>query len=354
MTTMINSGSNLHVSQMRQTLIADMSRRLELAGEEVSTGLRSDVYGDLGARASEGISLRAGMERNETYKISNQILSDRMKVTAESLGTARGTVQQFLDFAYPSRGGPINTAGEIQDFAVATLELLTGQMNVAYQGSSLFSGVDSQAKAVQPWNDVNPETGLSPKQVIDGILAGGIADATDAEAKRDAVDAAFADSALAAPGTGFEATFYNGSPEGAGRLTAVIDEGVTLEHGVQANDPAFRNVLKGLAMLASVDPTKMPDKASYETWVGGAMDAISEGLAGVLDIESRLGTQQRVIDQTITAQDSRIGLYRSKVLNLEGVDPYEASVRMIQLQTQLEATYEISARMSKLSFLNFL
>jgi flagellar hook-associated protein 3 FlgL len=354
MTTILNSGSNLHVSQMRQKLMADMSSRLERASEEVATGLRSDVFKDLGARASESISLRAGMERNDTYRVSNKILADRMKTTAESLGTARGTVQQFLDFAIQSRGDPMNTAGEIRDFAISTLALLTSQMNVAYQGSSLFSGVDSKANALQPWEQVNPETGLSPKQVLAGILGGGITDGADAQAKRDAVEAAFSDDPAAAPGTGYEETFYNGSPSAGQRMTAVIDEGVTIEHGVQANDQAFRDIMKGLSMLASVDPTKMPDKASYETWVGGAIDAVAKGVAGVLDIESRLGTQQRVIDQTIAAQDARVELYRSKVLNLEGVDPYEASVRVIQLQTQLEATYEISARMARLSFLNFL
>ncbi|MFN2307540.1 MAG: flagellin, partial [Paracoccaceae bacterium] len=35
-------------------------------------------------------------------------------------------------------------------------------------------------------------------------------------------------------------------------------------------------------------------------------------------------------------------------------DPYEAATRLNQLQTQLEATYAVTARLSKLSFLNFM
>jgi flagellar hook-associated protein 3 FlgL len=39
---------------------------------------------------------------------------------------------------------------------------------------------------------------------------------------------------------------------------------------------------------------------------------------------------------------------------LEGVDPYEASTRLSQLMTQVETAYAMTARVQKLSLLNYL
>ena len=39
---------------------------------------------------------------------------------------------------------------------------------------------------------------------------------------------------------------------------------------------------------------------------------------------------------------------------MEGVDPYEAATRLSALETQLQASYAVTARLSRMSFLNFL
>ena len=39
---------------------------------------------------------------------------------------------------------------------------------------------------------------------------------------------------------------------------------------------------------------------------------------------------------------------------LEGVDPYEASNRLTELMTQIETAYSVTARIQKLTLLNYL
>lgn len=356
MTTILNSGSNLHVSLNRQQTMADLNRRLEIANQELSTGFKSDLYADLRTRSAESLSLRASMDRNENFVTSNKMLNDRMSATAGALKSIRGAAQEFLDLAVSNRVMASSTVSEMQTAARASLELLTGQANTAFQGTSLFSGVDSEAEPINPWGDINGTT--SPKALMASIVGTGISSTADAQAKIAAVNAVFDDTAAA--GSRFEDVFFNGTPrldangQPSPRVTALIDENVALEYGVQANDTAFRDLLKGLAMILSADPAQISDKGAYETWVKTAVDSVSSGIDGLLDTETRIGTQQNVVTQAMTTQDARVNLYRSKVLDLEGVDPYEASTRVMQLQTQLQATYEISSRMAKLSFLNFL
>ena len=52
--------------------------------------------------------------------------------------------------------------------------------------------------------------------------------------------------------------------------------------------------------------------------------------------------------------EARIDIYQSRVLDLEGVDSYEAATRISLLETQLQATYAVTARLSQLSFLNYM
>ena len=133
-----------------------------------------------------------------------------------------------------------------------------------------------------------------------------------------------------------------------------IDEGVTLNYGVQANDAAFTDLMRGLTMLAAVDVSQIADPDAYAAYVTEAVDAISVGIGGVLAAETQLGAQQKLVEDTSTALEDVNDIYNSRILALEAVDPYEAATRLSQLETQLQSSYAVTARLMNLSLLNFL
>jgi flagellar hook-associated protein 3 FlgL len=51
---------------------------------------------------------------------------------------------------------------------------------------------------------------------------------------------------------------------------------------------------------------------------------------------------------------TRQDIYKSQVVGLESVDPYEAASRISLLESQLQASYAVTARLSNLSFLYFM
>ena len=138
------------------------------------------------------------------------------------------------------------------------------------------------------------------------------------------------------------------------RVVALIDEGVTLNYGVQANDAAFTDLMRGLTMLAAVDVSQISDPDAYAAYVTEAVDAISVGIGGVLAAETQLGAQQKLVEDTSTALEDVNDIYNSRILALEAVDPYEAATRLSQLETQLQSSYAVTARLMNLSLLNFL
>jgi flagellar hook-associated protein 3 FlgL len=353
------STQDMLVNQRR--VAADLGQRLSQAGQEAATGFKADVYRDLGLRASEALTLRAGMSRNQGFIASNEMLASRLDLTALTLRQTRETAQGLLDLAISNTEMPTQTAGELQRNAQMVLDRLIGTLNSSFRGVPLFAGTDSQSLPLQRWDAANPATGLSPRDVLALSIGGGITDAADATAKVARLTGIFtSDPAILPAAERFEETFFNGTPlltaggTPAPRVTARIDETTVLAHGIQANDPAFTDLLRGLSMLAATDPVNIADPAAYRIWVGSAVNAISTGLSGLVEAEARLGGQQQTLDQVMRMQRERDTLFNTQVLSLEGVDPYEAATRLTSLQTQLEATYAVSSRLSRLSFLNFL
>ncbi len=339
---------------------ADLSQKLSQAGQEAATGLKSDVYRSLGLRSGETLALRARMDRTDAFLVSNEQLGDKLALTAKVMGNLRDVAQGFLDNAITSRDQSNLSTSVLQANAKAALDQITAQINTSFGGAPLFSGTISSPAALQPFDKVNPRSGLSPRDVLGQVVGAGLTDAADANGKLDQLAAIFASDATAPAAQRFESTFYNGTPRlaadgsAAARVSARIDENLTLDHGVQANDPAFSEMIRGLTMMASLDASKIADPDAYKAWVGSALDGIGKGIGSMLEAEARIGGQQQQVEQTLGSQRARSDLFRNQVLALEGVDAYEAATRVTQLQTQLEATYAVTSRLSKLSFLNFM
>lgn len=345
------------VSQRR--VAADLSQRVSQAGTEAATGMKSDIYRSLGLRASEALTLRAGMERNESFISSNQMLASRLDFTSLTLRQTRESAQSFLELAVSNSEAPTQTAGELQRAAQAALDRVIDGMNATFRGVPLFAGTNSASAPLQQWDAPHPVSGLSPRDVLADTIGAGIGDAADAADKVASLTDIFGNAYSDAP-VRFEASFFNGTSRQdtdenpAPRVTARLDERTVLPHGIQANDPAFTDLLRGLSMIAATDPTAITDPEGYRVWVSSAVKAVSTGINGMIETESRLGGHQQTVDHTLKMQREREVLFNSQILSLEGVDPYEAATRLTNLQTQLEATYAVTSRLSKLSFLNFM
>lgn len=348
-----NPASTLQTSLMRRRTAAELTARLGRAEQEVATGRKSDVFRAIGLRSAQVISLRAGIDRTEGMIAANTQLSHRLDAMADAMGAVREAAQKVLALAVPNLEAPNETAAQLQLAARSALDAIIGKLNGSFQGVALFGGIDTAELPLQGWDKAAAATGLSPRQVMEAILGGGLADAADAAAKAAEVTAAFANTSATAAWN-FDSSFYNGAPRSAAHLSARIDDAATIEYGVQANDPAYAGILQGLAMLAVTDVAQIADAEAYKAWIGAAADALSVGVKGGVDSEARLGAAQAQLKDVTEAQKTRQDIYKSQVLDLEGVDPYEAASRVSLLQSQLQASYAVTARLQSLSFLNFM
>jgi flagellar hook-associated protein 3 FlgL len=351
--------STLGALQQWQFNASRAQAELQQANQEVSTGLKANLFADLGQTAAIPMELQARMDQADALATSNQLLGNKMEVISTALGTVHDAAQNVLALAVSNAGAPQATAKTLQQQARAALDTLTQALNTQYAGDFVFSGTATDKPAVQAYTQVSAATGKSPQQALAAAVGGGPVSAADAAAKLAQLDAMFASSA-SDPTLNYEGTFYNGTPaqdaSGAAnpRVTAQIAPGQVISYGVQANDPAIRKVMEGLSMLASTDVSQISDPAAYKAWMSSAVSKLSGGVDGVTSAQAELGSQQQLVAQTATRQGDMKTVYNSRILGYESVDPYAAASRLSALQTQLQATYAATSQLSKLSLLNYL
>lgn len=321
--------------------------------KEVTTGLKANPYDDLGHRSADAIAIRMQITRNDGFLTSNALLDRRFLAVETSLGAMRAVGQNVLEQGFTSDNAGGLSASHLSLAARSALDRVLERAAVSDSSGFLMSGTRSDTNPLQAWDEINPRTGQTPATAVDQMIGGTPTNLADVQRAIADLKAGFSDTS-ANPNHNFENTFYNGAPTGNPPLTSRTSETQTLTQNAQANDPAVRDLMRGLAMLSAFSPSDIPDEAARDAWLTEARSAIGAGLDGLTDLETQTGLKRGQLVDTIAAQESRALFLDAEVMNLEGVDQYDAATRLTQLQNQLDSSFAVTARLSRLSFLNYL
>lgn len=349
------------LQSMRQREQASrLAGKISETAQEMTTGMKARPYDALGHRSSDAIAIRMQIVRNDGFLTSNSLLERRFESVEIALSGIREAGQDVLNQLLVTGSSAGLSSDHLAQSARAAIDFIVGRSAVSDSSGFVMSGTRSDARPLQSWDVPNAETGLAPAQILDNVLGGTIGGLADAYARIDALKRVFDDADTTNPDYNFDASFYNGSPalDAAGGPNPLvkfrISENETLTQPAQANDPAMRDLLRGLAMISSVDVNQITDLEARDAWMGEARSAISKGLGGLANLETTMGIRRAQLADTIKSQESRSAFLNTERLALEGVDQYDAASRLTLLQTQLESSYAVTARLSRMSFLNYL
>ncbi|MCB5410857.1 flagellin [Pseudogemmobacter faecipullorum] len=334
----ISTISTLQKSLSSRQAIAEQDRLVNQARQELVTGLKADVYADRSFRAAQTLDLRNRMDRTEAFATSNRLLQGRLGITSGLVSGVRSSLQSFQALSLSLSLGT-QSRDVLQSEARALIKGITSQLNTVYDGEYLFSGQNTQAEPL-----------ALPDSLAEAQLPPG-ASASDAASQIADLDAWFGLNGAPLSTPNYFTSSYGGSDISA---NARLDEGTTLEFGMNAGDEAVRHMLKGLMMYAQTDVDKLSDPAAFRAWVDEANAALSKGISGLQSHEVILGNQQNFVEDMIGRQENLRGIYNNRVVDIEGVDGYEVASRLEALSAQLEASYAVTVRLKNLSLLNFL
>ena len=77
-------------------------------------------------------------------------------------------------------------------------------------------------------------------------------------------------------------------------------------------------------------------------------------MSGLNTIRTEIGGYEERIKLTNENLDNRVAILEVSVAEMEEVDVYEASTRVTNLRNLLETSYAVTARISRMSILNYL
>jgi flagellar hook-associated protein 3 FlgL len=250
----------------------------------------------------------------------------------------------------------VAVAGDAPDSVTAksgstALQSLATVLNASMNGEYLFAGTNTD---VRPLDDyMSPSS--PAKAAFDAAFLShfGFAKDDPAAAGITAADIGTFMTAVVEPqflGAGWEANWSNATDQ---TIVSRIALNETTQTSVSANNEGLRKV----AMAATLAFEAFSGNLSEEARKAVAQRAqalAGEAVADLGQLQSQTGIIQNRVSDASTRINTQIDLFEKHILDLEGVDPYEAANRVNDLMSHIQTSFALTARIQQLSLLNYL
>jgi flagellar hook-associated protein 3 FlgL len=338
------------VANATRRSVLEMQSELAKLQKEISSGRASDVGLALGSRTGQTVALRRDSASLQTLMDANAVAGLRLSTTQDTLGSIASDAQRFLGTLMQAKDDVRGASATAQQ-AGEKLTSFTGLLNTTQNGEYIFAGINSGA---EPISDYSAPASPAKQAVANAFLAHfGFAQGDPAAASITSADMQdFIDNDLA-PLFADPAWATNWSTASNQPVTNRISTAETVTTGVTANDSAMRKLAMAYTMVSDLGLSSLSEGA-YGVVISSATDLVGEAIEGVTSTQARLGYSQQAVTDANTRMSKQKDVLEAHVGSLEGIDPYEASTRINSLLTQIETSYALTARIQKLSLLDFI
>lgn len=327
--------------------IADGQRQLNQAQAESSTGRRADPGLMLGSQTGDVITLRTEITSLSQSKAAGEQAMIAAGLTQDALSALNSVAERFrsdLTGARSAGNGPSISAS----IALSSLGALDDKLIATHDGNFLFGGLASGSRPLNRYED-------GPRQAIRDsfVTTFGFPPEDPAAANLssdqvlDYIGGAFK-SLFTDPG--WSSVWSNASAE-TGKLRLGYDSSVIVSSTAHA--PFARKLAEAFALVELVGSSKI-NAAAFSAATEKALVLSSEAQAEIASEQTGIGVGQSRVREIMLTMERRRETLSSAVSALEGVDPYEAATRVNLLMTQLEASYALTGRISRMNLLSYL
>jgi flagellar hook-associated protein 3 FlgL len=343
--------SSLALWDASRILMSRTQSQLGAASQEVTTGRHHDVGIALGTDTSRAIDARLVIDDMDSIATMNGVASQRLSTMQSSLSGMLDLARSLFTEATQVVQSGVDRELFI-DSAKSKLATLTSLISATNNGTYLLSGTNTLSAPVSDYLADPPPAARSA--VISAFTSEfGIApdDPAVADLTADQVKTYL---------NGTYATLFE-TPNWQSTFSSASDASTELRiapqeytsYSVSANDPGIRKLYSALVAVVDAGANGMNADAfgQLASLVAGSAGAAAADLA---QSQASLGAVQNRLTNANGRMQIERGLLNTVVGELEGVDQAEASTRLNSLTTQLQVSYAVTARMFKLSLLEYL
>lgn len=345
---MISEISTRSIQMALQRSLISMQREMADKQVEVQTGKFADIGISLGEKSSTPVSFLRDVKRLESILDTNKTATIRMEATQNSLTTLRAASNSILSAL--TAGNQTTDGRKVSaESARSALSSMTSALNVAVAGQHIFAGLNSDVTPIDAGNGI--PNGVEMDAAF--LTYFGFTK-TDPAASTISVAAfkAFVTSDIEPmfTGAGWNTIVSSASD-------TVIQSRITLKEvantSVSANEAGIRSTLFATALAANFLDTPL-STAVAEDIVKTSVSMSATADAALASLQSKAG----MVQERLSEADTRVATQRDMLLgageDLTSVDPYETSVRLNALLTQIETSYALTQKIQNLSILRYL
>jgi len=149
-------------------------------------------------------------------------------------------------------------------------------------------------------------------------------------------------SSLSSP-TSADTSYYQGDDTIA---SVKVSSSLDISYGVTANNPAFEKVIRSLQLVVSAPTDSTALKEAY--------NLLQDATTDVGNIYASLSTKASTLETQISKNTEDMNQLDSMISNVTDSDLATVTVKITELETQLEAAYSISSKLMQLKLSDYL
>jgi len=321
----------------RNRTTAHIKARLDIVSKEAVTGVRADLTKATNGRVGGAHLMRKALNDIERGTRINSQTTSRLDLMTQGVSGARfalNGIETRAIIALNANGAPGINA--IADESAANLKSVMSALGVKHGLRHLLSG---DATDQPPFADAD----LLLTDIRNIMSTAGSPAAIDT-----ALDFYFND-----PAGGFQTNIYTGGTNSVPPMQ--IGNGQKIDVDVRGDNQVFKDVLRGLAVMATASTAGYAiGTAEFTEVFNGGITSVTNGNTALISLEGNLGIYSETLDKANARNQFELIALSTAYQTLTGRDQFEAAAELKQLEVQLESSYVITARLSGLSLTNYL
>ncbi len=354
---MLDRVSSFAGSLVRGYQTNSMQSQLNQLVAELSSGQKTNPEASLGTSAALLYQLQSQSDQQTGLQTAITTGSQRLD-TAQTALTSLASVVQTVSVAAQGVVS-LNPDGlpAVGSQATGAINQVLGLLNTSFLGSGVFSGDNGTA---QPMLDANAPGGLSSitqNSLNAAVTAkGGPLSQSDVAALVDGPNglSSVFDDTNSDPTQRYSGAVYSGSTDGK-PTQVIVGASQTTRYDASANQPAFRDLLKGLSMLSMLSaPSSQLDTSAKNALLSQATTVLGNAEHELTALQGSLGSVQASLSAASDAQKSAASATQAQILTYVQADTFGNASQISMLQTQLQATYQLTSQISQLSLVRFM
>ena len=332
--------------------VSQAQQALSKAQVELSSGKFADIGLGLGSSSGNYVSLGNQQSRLQAIKDSNGTTASTLTAAYSGLDALRTTATSFLA-SLTQASGTGSVSGTLVATAGANLDSLIETLNTSVGGNAIFGGIDSGSAPMTAYTDGTPPS--KSKAAVDASFASSFSGAKPADASNATISGQAMTDYLAKQFSTLFDTGYQGTWSSASGTvpTAQISATETVTTSVSANDTSFRQLAQAYATVKEFGGSNF-GSAAGQAVIASATKLVSSAIAGLTQAQAGIGLSQAAVSDADDRMSTQIDYLSTQAQSMVAVDPAALATRISGLQTQIQASYEITSQLQQLSLVNYL